>query len=192
MRDLSIADFEWNSESGFAQEAASVVDQHSIFDGTFTSSRDLRVDGDLRGTVDCEGTLFVTESGRVSATITTEHLDVAGEVSGEIRCRGRLQILATGRVRAAVVTGSLVIQEGAIFEGQLDMAGIERASLRTIRGRSGGSTAVEPTPIDRSSAGSTYIRRLESPETNREPAKNESTAPDGGHLDGVTGDAAEK
>jgi cytoskeletal protein CcmA (bactofilin family) len=192
MRDLSVTDFDWNTDRGYAQEAASIVDQHSVFDGTFTSSRDLRVDGDLRGSVECEGTLFVTESGRVSATIVTEHFDVAGEVSGEIRCRGRLQILATGRVRATVVTGSLVIQEGAIFEGQLDMAGIERTSLRSIRGKGSSTSAVEPTPIDRSSASSTYIRRLESPETNWEPPTNELNGNDVGPSDGDAKDSAEK
>jgi cytoskeletal protein CcmA (bactofilin family) len=165
MRDLSIADFDWNSDTSLANDDASIVDQHSTFDGMFSSSRDLRVDGDLRGSVECAGPLFVTESGRVSATIATESLDVAGEVSGEIRCRGRLQILATGRVRATVTTGSLVIHEGAVFEGQLDMAGFERSPLRSIRGKGGGTSAAEPTPIDRSSAGSTYIRRLDSPET---------------------------
>jgi cytoskeletal protein CcmA (bactofilin family) len=192
MRDLSIADFDWNSSGGFAEEAASVVDQHSTFDGTFASSRDLRVDGDLRGTVECEGTLFVTESGRVSATIVTEHLDVAGEVSGEIRCRGRLQILATGRVRATVATGSLVIQEGAVFEGQLDMAGIERTPLRSIRGKGGGATTVEPTPIDRQSAGSTSIRRLDSAETLWEPETRGLNGKDANPLDGDGKDSAEK
>ncbi len=192
MRDLSIADFDWNSDTGFAQEAASVVDQHSAFDGTFTSSRDLRVDGDLRGSVNCEGTLFVTESGRVSATIVTEHLDVAGEVSGEIRCRGRLQILATGRVRATVTTGSLVIQEGAVFEGQLDMAGIERTPLRSIRGKGGGASAVEPTPIDRPSSSSTTLRRLDSQETTWESATRELNGNDASLLDGNAKDSAEK
>lgn len=165
MRDLSTAEFDWNSGADFAADAASIVDQHSAFDGTFTSARDLRVDGDLRGTVECEGTLFVTESGRVSATITTEHLDVAGDVSGEIRCRGRLQILSSGRVRATVTTGSLVIQEGAVFDGQLDMAGIDRSPLRSIRGKGSGAGASEPTPIDRASSGATYIRRLDGPES---------------------------
>lgn len=188
MRDLSVASFDWNSDAAGANDAMSVVDQHSTFEGTFTSSRDLRVDGDLRGSVECEGVLFVTESGRVSATISTEHLDVAGEVSGEIRCRGRLQILATGRVRATVATGSLVIQEGAVFEGQLDMAGLERSPLRSIRGKANGASTSEPTPIDRSSSGSTYIRRLESPET----AWESGASPLSDSIDGGTKESSEE
>ncbi len=76
----------------------------------------------------CEGTLFVSEGATIAATVEAEHITVAGELTGEIRCRGRLQILPSGRVRANVSTGSLVIQEGAIYEGQLEMAGIERST----------------------------------------------------------------
>ena len=109
-------------------DTASLVDRHSTFDGNFRSQRDLRVDGELKGNVTCDGTLFVSEGATIAATVEAEHITVAGELTGEIRCRGRLQILPSGRVRANVSTGSLVIQEGAIYEGQLEMAGIERST----------------------------------------------------------------
>lgn len=167
MRDLSTADFDWNGDPSANYEAASLVDRHSSFEGNFRSQRDLRVEGEVKGSVSCDGTLFVAEGAAVSATIEAEHIDVAGDLSGEVRCRGRLQILPTGRVRAAVSTASLVIQEGAVYEGQLDMAGIERPALRPLRGRpSLGPVSAEQAPADRGSAGgTTYIRKLGSPET---------------------------
>jgi hypothetical protein len=101
---------------------------------------------------------------------------VAGDLSGEIRCRGRLHILPSGRVRAKVATASLVIQEGALYEGQLEMAGIERSSPRPLRARG----AVTPLGIDAASSdrqpgnGTTFIRRLGSPEAAWESADSES------------------
>src|SRR5918997_3392669 len=164
MRDLSTADLEWNDDSVASFETASLVDRHSAFDGIFRSQRDLRVEGELKGNVACEGTLFVSEGATIAATVEAEHVTVAGELTGEIRCRGRFQILPSGRVRANVSTGSLVIQEGAIYEGQLEMAGIERSSLRPIRSRSS-ITSVENDPGERPGAsGTTYIRRLGTPE----------------------------
>ena len=135
MRDLSTADLDWNDDSAASFDTASLVDRHSAFDGNFRSQRDLRVEGELKGNVTCEGTLFVSEGATIAATVEAEHVTVAGELTGEIRCRGRLQILPSGRVRASVSTGSLVIQEGAIYEGQLEMAGIELSTLRPIRTR---------------------------------------------------------
>jgi cytoskeletal protein CcmA (bactofilin family) len=166
MRDLSAGDLDWNEDSVASFDTASLVDRHSAFDGNFRSQRDLRVEGELKGNVSCEGTLFVSEGATIAATVDAEHITVAGELTGEIRCRGRLQILPSGRVRATVSTGSLVIQEGAIYEGQLEMAGIERSTLRPIRARSSiASSGVDSGADERQPGnGTTYIRRLGSPE----------------------------
>lgn len=166
MRELSATGLDWTPDADVAFETASLVDRHSAFDGTFRSQRDIRVEGDLKGTVSCEGTLFVAEGATVTATVDAEHVSVAGDLSGELRCRGRLHILPSGRVRAKVSTASLVIQEGALYEGQLEMAGIERSSPRPLRTRQN----VTPLGIDAASGerpsanGTTFIRRLGSPE----------------------------
>jgi cytoskeletal protein CcmA (bactofilin family) len=166
MRDLSTGDLDWNDDPVASFDTASLVDRHSAFDGTFRSQRDLRVEGELKGNVTCEGTLFVSEGATIAATVDAEHITVAGELTGEIRCRGRLQILPSGRVRATVSTGSLVIQEGAIYEGQLEMAGIERSTLRPIRARPSIASNSGDSGVDERQPGNstTYIRRLGSPE----------------------------
>lgn len=166
MRDLSPAEFDWNGESPVAFEAASLLDRHSVFDGNFRSQRDIRVEGEVKGNISCDGTLFVAEGASVSADVEAEHITVAGDLSGEIRCRGRLQILPSGRVRAKVTTGSLVIQEGAFYEGQLEMAGTEQAAPRPLRSRaSPAMPGVEAATGDRQSGGgTTFIRRLGRPE----------------------------
>ena len=167
MRDLTAVDFDWNDDTSAGIEATSIVDRGSSFEGSFRSQKDLRVEGEVKGTITCDGTLFVAEGATVSATIDAEHVTVAGDVHGEVRCRGRLQILPSGRVRARVATGSLVIQEGAIYEGELEMAGVERAAPRPLRARSAPPpVSIEAAAVDRhGNSGSTFIRRLGSPET---------------------------
>jgi cytoskeletal protein CcmA (bactofilin family) len=182
VRDLSRADVDWTEDQIAQFDAASFVDRHSAFDGTFRSARDLRVEGELKGTVSCDGTLFVAEGATVAATIDAEHITVAGDMSGEVRCRGRFQILPSGRVRARVSTGSLVIQEGAIYEGQLEMAGLERAAPRPLRARVANTPASDAPSERLSGSGTTFIRRLGSPE-----------APwDGRPADQDVGDVAEQ
>ena len=164
MRDLSLADLDWKEDSAASFDSASLVDRHSAFDGDFRSQRDLRVEGQLKGNVTCEGTLFVSEGASIAAIVDAEHVTVAGELSGEVRCRGRLQILPSGKVRARVSTGSLVIQEGAIYEGQLEMVGVERSSLRPVRARSSIASINGDQGERQPSNGTTFIRRLGSPE----------------------------
>ena len=181
MRDLSTADLEWNDETATSFEAVSMVDRHSAFDGEFRCQRDLRVEGELKGNVNCGGTLFISEGATVAASVDAEHITVAGDLSGEIQCRGRLQILPSGRVRAKVSTGSLVIQEGAIYEGQLEMAGIERAAPRPLRARPTNPVSIESGPTERQPGNSTtFIRRLGSPEA---PWESQTEDANGNQVD---------
>lgn len=102
-------------------ESFSLIDRHSIFEGTLTSSRDLRIEGEMRGTVHCQGLLYIAEGADVDATVEAANVTVAGQLQGDITCRGKLQILPSGKVAARVITEGLVINEGAVYEGELQM-----------------------------------------------------------------------
>jgi cytoskeletal protein CcmA (bactofilin family) len=114
------------SQGGYAssepqEDSVSVFDRYSSFDGTFNLTRDLRVEGQVKGTITCQGTLFVAQGSSVNATVDAENITVAGDLDGEIVCRGKLQILSTGKVHGKLTTASLVINEGAVYEGELVM-----------------------------------------------------------------------
>jgi cytoskeletal protein CcmA (bactofilin family) len=102
----------------------SIIDRSSAFDGVLRTARNLRVEGQAKGEIHCEGTLYVDEGADVNARIDAANISVAGNLSGEITCRGRLQILPTGRVSGRLATARLVIQEGAIYEGELRMSNV--------------------------------------------------------------------
>lgn len=172
------------SEASALEDSYSVIDRHSQFDGTFRSSRDLRIEGEVKGTIECQGTLFVAEGAVVSAKVEAENITVAGDLSGEVRCLGRLQIMPSGQVRGKVTTATLVINEGAFYEGQLEMVPPEQ---RNQRAPGPAPRVLPPKPVappvtlqapgsesavsagggssSGTSAASTFIRRLGGPET---------------------------
>jgi cytoskeletal protein CcmA (bactofilin family) len=159
----------------------SVIDRHSIFDGTFQANRNLRIEGEVKGTIECRGTLFVAQGANVSAKVEAESITVAGDLNGDIRCQGRLQIMPSGRVRGKVTTVTLVINEGAYYEGQLEMTPPDERPVTAIprpitsvtppvqiATASAARAATTPPPATegQTSAGSsTFIRRLGGPET---------------------------
>ena len=161
----------------------SVIDQFSTFDGSFVAERDLRIDGIVKGTIVCRGTLFVAEGATVNAHIEAENISVAGELTGDIDCRGRLRILPSGVLKGKVKTKALVIAQGAVYDGDLTMVsappptqvatGAEptrqeqpapRPATRAARQESntGAETTAAPS---QPAAPSTFIRRLGGPET---------------------------
>lgn len=156
-----------------ADDTFSVVDRHSAFDGTFRADRDLRVEGEVKGTIECQGTLFVAQGATVTAKVEAESITVAGDLNGDIRCRGRLQMMPSGRVRGKVATDTLVVNEGAYYEGQLEMAAPEDRVDRTPRSLpAGGASPVPMTGPSTEARGgenrpgsTTFIRRLGNPET---------------------------
>lgn len=174
------------ASSASGDDAFSVVDRHSAFDGTFRADRDLRIEGEVKGTIECQGMLFVAQGANVTAKVEAENITVAGDLNGDIRCRGRLQMMPSGRVRGKVSTETLVVNEGAYYEGELEMAAPEDRGKRTPRSLpTGGATPVQParqaldTRSSETRAGSTtFIRRLGSPETAWDRSTGEEQRPD--------------
>lgn len=156
------------------QESISVIDQYSNFDGTYNSTRDLRIEGQVKGTIECRGTLHIAQGANVNARVEAENISVAGELDGEITCRGRLQILPSGRVTGKIDTVTLVIHEGAFYEGELEMGGQDsRYSGRSRRAALGGGASPAPgrereepeneddaTPAAPAASPNTFIRRF--------------------------------
>jgi cytoskeletal protein CcmA (bactofilin family) len=158
------------------QESISVIDRYSNFDGTYHSTRDLRIEGQVKGTIECRGTLHIAQGANIDAKVEAENISVAGELEGEITCRGKLQLLPSGRVRGKINTVTLVIHEGAFYEGELEMASPDnRLTGRSTRSRSIlSSNPSGPVPINQNEdegeevqpttsptgASSTFIRRF--------------------------------
>jgi cytoskeletal protein CcmA (bactofilin family) len=101
--------------------ASSTIDPNTVVDGSLTTSQDLRVEGRVSGTVRCDGVLTVAAGAEVDASVDASDIVVAGALSGTVQCHGRLVIQASGVVRARIETVRLVIEEGAVYEGQLRM-----------------------------------------------------------------------
>lgn len=149
------------------QESISVIDQYSNFDGTYNSTRDLRIEGQVKGTIECRGTLYIAQGANVDANVEAENISVAGELSGEVSCRGKLQLLPSGRVKGKIQTVTLVIHEGAFYEGDLEMAGPD-GRIGTSRARRAASASLDR--MNQTSSAPTPRQEDTAAEANSEPA----------------------
>jgi cytoskeletal protein CcmA (bactofilin family) len=111
--------------TGHAQSLESgetIIGAGATIDGNVRSDQSIRILGTVQGEVETQRRVIVGEGARVQARIAAEHVTVLGEVNGAIECSGRVEIAASGRVSGEVTAGTLVIQEGAFFEGHLKMS----------------------------------------------------------------------
>jgi cytoskeletal protein CcmA (bactofilin family) len=124
-----------------------ILDSHARFNGKFVSDRDLRIDGEAQGEIECQGTLVLSPQARVRASIKAHNVVINGDYEGNVDSGGRFEIGSTGRVKGEVKTQVLVIKEGAFFEGSVVMTrkappeGAAGASSATNSDSASGSTA---------------------------------------------------
>ena len=92
----------------------------------------LRVDGKIGGKVISEKELVVGESGEVEAEVEVGILSVSGKVTGTIHIKEKLEIHPTGRVIGDLTLEkpNLVIHEGGVFEGNIDMNAGKKKDVR--------------------------------------------------------------
>ena len=126
---------------GAAAAGETVIGAAAELDGRLTAEHTVRVLGFVRGEVTSTATIVIEVHGRVSATVTAPQVIVAGQVEGQLHGTGRVELRPTARVRGEIHTRRLVIQEGATFEGRVNM------------GETAVGSAPAPTPVGVPGAG---------------------------------------
>ncbi|MDT5061886.1 MAG: hypothetical protein QOH63_2345 [Acidobacteriota bacterium] len=108
----------------------------------------LRVDGHLSGKVNSEGgTLIVGNNGQVDADIEVAIATIHGTVNGDIIASQRLELGRAAKVNGNIQTPSLVIEQGAVFEGSCRMVQLKTAMEKQHEDR----TRAESGALDTSS-----------------------------------------
>ncbi len=88
----------------------------------------MRVDGHLSGRVSSSsGTLIVGANGKVDANIEVAVAVIHGTINGDIIATQRLELGRAAKVNGNIQTPSLVIEQGAVFEGTCKMVQMTQA-----------------------------------------------------------------
>lgn len=127
----------------------SVIDPHARFNGKYVSDRDLRIEGEAQGEIECQGTLIISPQARVRSAIKAHNVVINGDFEGDVDCGGRFEIGSTGRVKGQIKTQVLVVKEGAHWEGSVLMA------RDAARAQGAGAPGQRPQPVPGSTPGST-------------------------------------
>ena len=88
----------------------------------------MRVDGHLSGRVSSSsGTLIVGANGKVDANIEVAVAVIHGTINGDIIATQRLELGRAAKVNGNIQTPSLIIEQGAVFEGSCKMVQMTQA-----------------------------------------------------------------
>jgi cytoskeletal protein CcmA (bactofilin family) len=96
------------------------------FEGKFSFTGAVRIDGKFSGEIFSSGTLIVGESAVIKSKIHVGDMMLSGEVHGDIVAVNKIEINVPGKLFGNIQTPKLVIREGVIFEGNCTMMDIDK------------------------------------------------------------------
>lgn len=89
--------------------------QGTSVEGTITADMDIRIDGTLRGSLQCKGKVIIGPTGYIVGDISCENAVIEGRFEGDLVVSDVLHIKETAKVEGEVSTQKLVVQPGSIF-----------------------------------------------------------------------------
>ena len=103
------------------QAILNLLSESVLVEGDIQTTRDIRIDGTLVGTVRTNGRLILGPSSRVTGKIKSPNIDVFGRMEGEVVSTGTVVLRAKSQVKGTITTETLVVEAGAIFNGESNM-----------------------------------------------------------------------
>jgi cytoskeletal protein CcmA (bactofilin family) len=90
----------------------------------------VRIDGNFQGEVVSDGTLVVGQEAVVEGQVKVGQLVLSGNIQGEVEARNKVVLHKTANLQGNIRTPVLVVEEGAVLEGQLLMGSLDGAPAK--------------------------------------------------------------
>jgi cytoskeletal protein CcmA (bactofilin family) len=105
------------------------VGSGTVITGEASFKSMLRVDGRFSGRITSgTGTLIVGAGGQVDANVEVSVAQIHGVVNGDIIAGQRIELGRAAKINGNIQTPSLVIEQGAVFEGSCKMVQLKAAA----------------------------------------------------------------
>jgi len=93
-----------------------------VFKGELTGSEDLEVDGNMEGDIQLpDHVLTIGPNGQVKASVNAKCVQIIGHIKGNVTATERIEIQASGVVEGDIRAPKLLVQEGAVVNGAVEM-----------------------------------------------------------------------
>ena len=94
---------------------ANILVKGTTVEGKVVTESDIRIDGILRGSLDCKAKVVIGPTGIVDGDIICQNALIEGKFDGKLVVREMLSLRGTAVVTGDVNTAKLVVEAGAMF-----------------------------------------------------------------------------
>jgi cytoskeletal protein CcmA (bactofilin family) len=113
------------SLEGPKSEETTIISLGVRIEGKIKSSGNIRVDGEIQGDIISRGNVTIGSNGEVNGQVDADVISVGGNVSGTVKAKNRLVLEEKGNIKGDIFTKSLIVKEGAQFDGKCKMGEVK-------------------------------------------------------------------
>ncbi|MEO5568803.1 MAG: polymer-forming cytoskeletal protein [Gemmatimonadaceae bacterium] len=121
-----------------SREFTTHINDGTEIEGKITFTGTVLLNGRVRGEITSTDTLVVGERGVVNASIHAGTVEVSGEVVGNITANERIELHPGCRVYGDIEAPVVIIDEGALLEGQCRMTKLRPTDISAPEPRNSG------------------------------------------------------
>lgn len=101
--------------------SVNMISEGTVIKGEVSTENDLRIAGSLTGELQVKGKCVITNSGKVFGDVNAHEIDVSGTIEGTLLVGNRLVLRKTAQIIGDIYTKSILMEEGAEFQGECRM-----------------------------------------------------------------------
>lgn len=99
------------------------IAEGTVIKGEFKTTANMRLDGTINGNVNCDGRLIMGKKGAINGNIKADRFVVEGFFEGGLHINDTLQLLPTANINGTFHAGKLIVDEGALMNGECHIGG---------------------------------------------------------------------
>ena len=101
-----------------------------VVEGTISGREDLYLEATVKGKINLESDLRIGPNAKIEATVHARNVIVEGTLNGDISADARVELTPSARVDGNIKAPKIVVAEGAMFKGAVDMGSSEGKGKR--------------------------------------------------------------
>ncbi|MCS6818845.1 MAG: polymer-forming cytoskeletal protein [Chitinophagales bacterium] len=121
-----------NQDKLAIQKAMTMFGQGTVVEGNVNSDGDIRVDGEVKGTLHSKSKVVVGVTGSVEGDIHCLNATIEGKVTGNLYVDELLILTKSALVDGDIQLKKLVVEEGARFTGKCSMGNLQLSKAQNV------------------------------------------------------------
>ncbi len=107
--------------SSLPEKKSSVIGKTLSIKGQLFSDEEVLIEGTIEGRLNIKHRVIVGKNGVVNADVEAREVIIKGTVNGNVKGQFKVEIVPEGVLNGNIISQRVVLAEGAVFKGNIDM-----------------------------------------------------------------------